>query len=967
MPLQKQPQTVPILGLDTHADPKAAPLGVLDIAENVWFKRAANGSGVEARKRLGTTALTRSIQGGSSISTGRRLATYKDERLQVSDVALYSYSPQLAKWVSKAGSTAAGVTAEPLVANRLGVTVPDSAAIGNIYVAVYELNGSVQYTVIDLATGERIVTDAAIGGVNPRIVALASSFIIFTASAGSVLAYKIDTSTPTTISGSSSVAATLNASNLYDVIRNGSNDSVLVAHHTTTPNVRIAIWNSNMTLGSTVTLGENAGVAIAWMTWDFSDANGYLGTCSAATGTKVSTIAQSPLAVSSTSTVDAAWTAMRNMVGFRTQAVGTVVYGEASASPTYNTLINRNGAALTWARSVGLASRVFKVGSTHYVMLAYESTLQPVYFLLSLDNNGNPLFTVKSFYGTAGGLTAKAQSLLATPVVLDSTTFLMPALRLPPLARRLSVGGTSYSSKSLWYLRVDLSGAGLSAPKQLGEQLHLPGGIINGYDGNAQSEVGFHLIPEKPTLTPAVGAGLLDTPATYNYYAVYEWIDGHGQIHQSAPSPVATVALAGGQNQVTVAVPTYRINGHPGLASGAQSVLIAIYRTEGGGTTPYKITSELNSGSADTISYLDQAADGTITSNQQLYTLGGVLPHIPAPSAKLLEVWRNRLFLLGTEDPLSLWVSNMFQLGEGVSFSDALVLTLEADGGYPTAMIEMDDRLLIFKAESIYQLTGTGPTPNGDNQYDQPARISATVGAISQAGVVKMRDGVMFKSAKGFFLLPFGASSPVKLKGVEAKESLTVTGACVMKDLEQVRFVTSDGTTLVYHYGLKDAEGMGIWSTFTGQAAVDCISWNGKFAYLASDGTVKEEVSGQWGDDGSNVTSKVRWARIAAAGLFGRFKLFALRLLGEMMASFTISVTTDISIYGAVVTETTTKAVTTSTLDPVAVQPAQERCEALQVTVQETSTTEGFRISGLGLEVGLKSGANKQPSGQFTA
>lgn len=999
MTLQKQAVGIPALGLNTLADAKSATAGEFDLAENMFLNKTARG-GAMLQKRYGGAALGLArFNGGANISSGSRLATYGSERLMLGRAtasaddpgSIHSYIPQYFLW-KPAGVTAnVGQGAAPGVGISAQTIAPDQFAgfpttsydmavnpAGTQMCVVWSDTLQNCYgSLIDLTTNE-VIAQGGIGQVATlgwiRVVALSTGFMTFRSgfTAGALTSRFLTYAGGTLIAADVSVDTILNATLKADFIKNGSNDSVLCAYHTTTPNTKILIWNANQTSGGSTTNAEIPSQAIGWVNWDFSDNNGYLAFVSAVTGAKVFTVAQAGPAVSATTTMDAAVTAAANITGYRTAAAAQFnVYIEVRAAATYNCLIRRwpgSGASSVFMRSVGLAGACFKVASNsrYYLPVAYDSTLQAGYYLVDvMRSTGTTVMPIvgRALYGLGGGLTATAS--LGSAAAITSSVTGLPVLRLIE-----NPSGTKM--RGVCILRFDFAATSVSGAKQVGEDLHYSAGITRIYDGALSTELGFHVFPEAPTLVAALG-GSLTLLGSYQYSVVYAWADNRGQWHRSAPSPIASVTLTGVQSQVTLTIPALRLtNKNDGDGSFMQNTVAEIYRTVASGTTFYRLKGArggFDLGSAvtvDTVSYVDQDSDATISGDAILYTAGKVLPRIGPPMARLMENWRNRLFLAGTENPLELWVSNEYSPGlGGVSFSDALVMSMESDGGPITALCEMDDRLVIFKRSAIYVLTGNGPTLTGDNQYQQPTRLTATIGAVEQRGVVKTKDGVMFKSTRGIYLLAHTGQIVYAGAGVDTYNSLTVTGACVLEDEEQVRFTTAEGRTLVYHYGFPDEQGIGRWTTYTNQPAVDCIVWNGKFVFLKSDGTVVEETVGAYTDpSATSITAKVRWAWLSLTQFFGRFKLYGVSILGDFLASFTLThrIAYD---YDATVVESETKSVTAATLPPLQLNPARRRAVAIQPTLEETSTTQGFTVSGLGLEVGVEPGAAKFGSDKF--
>jgi len=981
MTLQKTNVSIPIKGLNTGIDPKSAEPGECIFLENMFFHRTTRG-GAELKKRYGGAALTKAgANFGPTVAAGRKLAVFNDERLLVEGDLLRSYSPTLAGWSDKRAVSPVGLTLEHVsemafmgqLTGGTGCQQPDVAISGNLMAMAWvdtSTSFGVHACIIDRNTGVRVFQDTSIdGGVTSagwvRVIALASVFM-FVCSKGSTNQITVSTIAYSNLAwsgGSTVVASDLNASCKGDAIRNGANDSVLVAYHTTAPGLKVLVINSNKTAGSSATSANVPDQAIGWLHWDFSDGNAYLGYVGAAVGLKYASTPVGATPALTVNVADAATTTAAQVTGFRSGTT-VVLYVELRASPTYNTRIvfwsSQFGGAVTgYVRSVGIGARVFKVGAKYYMPFAYESPLQNCYFVALVDGTVTaPSVVARPLYGLGGGLSARAN--VGQPQVLaDGLTVLVPVLR-----RTSKLGATLFFGAAI--AKLDFGGTGMSSPKRIGDNLHIPGGFIRAYAGdgttsNVLAELGFFLFPEKPTLAQSAGAGALTLLGTYQYTVVYAFTDAQGQIHRSAPSEVASITLTGANNTVAVTFSTLRISGKRGMFGTSGGTCTAeVYASQNGGTTFYRISSQsLNDPAFDTSNTNDLQDDTAKGANERLYTTGGVLPHMPPPSAKLMEAWHNRLFLAGTENPNELWVSNEYRAGEGVSFSDALVIAMETEGGPITALAEMDDRLLIFKRGAIYALAGNGPSLTGDGQFDQPIRVSSAVGAVSQAGVIKARDGVLFVSPRGIYMYARNGQTVFVGAGVDTYSTLTITGACVLEDEEQVRFVSAEGTTLVYHYGLTNEQGIGRWTTFSNQAAVDCIVWNRVFARLASDGTVVEETPGAWADPGgAAIYVIIRTAWLFLTQWFGRFRLHRVLVEGNVRASinWTWNLYYDLESTAA---ETETNAISAATDHPLEINPARRRCASVHVQIEENSATEGFTVTALGLEVAVEPGRTK--------
>jgi hypothetical protein len=75
-------------------------------------------------------------------------------------------------------------------------------------------------------------------------------------------------------------------------------------------------------------------------------------------------------------------------------------------------------------------------------------------------------------------------------------------------------------------------------------------------------------------------------------------------------------------------------------------------------------------------------------------------------------------------------------------------------GGDITALKAMDDKLIIFKENAIFYLSGDGPNNLGQQDtFIEPQLISSDIGCSVKNSVVLTPAGIFFKSHKGIHLL----------------------------------------------------------------------------------------------------------------------------------------------------------------------------------------------------------------------
>lgn len=1000
MSLQKgsPPEFIPILGLDTNADPRNAPPGTLDIAQDCWFKRADVG-GWELRKRFGYTPRSASLLQGGTVGSGRKFCSFNNEQLILSAAGLYSWDAQASKWNTMAAAPAAPLctlTAEPVSATRLSALETCECAYGGGYICTVFGQGPNQpahVTVLSVATGARVLDTNLAWSVTTgiqeiRVVALATVFMIVASfQTGNLLASKtIAFASPTTVGAEVSVSTTAARSGnapFWDLQRAGSNDWALVGVQTTTPNTTVIRWNSNQTNGGSATSANVADGGMSWLTWDYSDGNGYLSYIGSAVGLKTFTVTATTAAISATTVNDAAVVTTSALSGYRTAGGQNNIFVTSAGGPTVNLFISRStgGVVSVYQRGACVVGKPFLKGGRYFLPCTFDnfSTAAPTsgvqidqrgYFILDVTSTAafSAVVVSKAFYGEGSGIPGRSTSGVVAIQAATSFADIDANRTVIALRRRASdgyvVGGfpSDANVRDAWLVTMDFSQPAASPSATAGENLFLPGGAVKEYDGTTLGEAGFHLTPEYPAPTVAAGGYGAGTAGLVGAIIVWKYTDNRGQVRHSAPSQAQFVSTTAANGITTIACQTYR------LSERATQVTIEVYLTAINGAVFYLVGQVVNDPTVDTVTFttgatLAAGAGPTLAQQQaQLYTTDGTLAHEPLPPARLMAAWRGRLFLAGTEDGTDLWVSDEWFSGEGIYFSSANVISLEKEGGPITALAEMDDRLIIFKRSALYELVGGGPSASGDGNFDQPARITATVGTVIPESVVKTPMGLMFQSLRGYYLLPIGGGLPMRLRAPEALEGTAVTGAVVLEDREQVRFVCATGTVLVYHYGFQDQGGVGRWTAFALQPAVDCAILGGAFCYLTSAGLVNAE-NGAWNDNGAGYGMVIEWTHLNLAGMFGRCKLYDVLANLQVLSATTL---TSLLAYnfddaGAnIPTESTPWTLATTSAVPIRLGPSQRRCTAVHVRLTEAASTgEGVRITGLGLEVGIESGGHR--------
>lgn len=343
---------------------------------------------------------------------------------------------------------------------------------------------------------------------------------------------------------------------------------------------------------------------------------------------------------------------------------------------------------------------------------------------------------------------------------------------------------------------------------------------------------------------------------------------------------------------VTLTIPTLRLT----AKTGVNLVRIVVYRWSEGQQNFYQVTSVqnpvLNSTTTDTVTFTDTSNDLTILGNPLIYTTGGVVEDIGAPATQLLTLYGDRLILVDSEDQNLLWYSKQVLEATPVEMSDLFTIyiapTIGTSGstGPITAISVMDDKLIIFKKDAIYYITGTGPDNTGaNNDFSSPVFVTATVGCNKQSSICMTPQGLMFQSSdKGIWLLGRDLNTSYIGAPVEAFNSDPVLSAITVPGTNQVRFNLGSGSMLMYDYFV------GQWGTFVGIPGVSSTIYSGLHVFLNSFGSVYQENPGSYLDGSNPVLMSFTTSWIKLSGLQAYQRAYYFYLLGTFLSPHNLSV-----------------------------------------------------------------------------
>lgn len=902
-------------GVETKMDSKAVPAIRLLGLENGVFHRAGS-----IKKRNGYSLLSKTVDGSATVYSGaKRLASRDDELLLFTNNRCYSKQSDVDQWTDAGALVAPTGYDRPAVHTGTAQTAPDHATANGVTVYAWEDSlGGVWWTAVDSTSGRvyRAPTQANAGGSRPRCVPVGDGLHIYYAVAAqhSINAIIVNTSTPSAPVSEMIVVEDLDTTNpVYDASPTTRTDSpaVLVWHENATTNVRVGYVTGGGTLGSpasglpsvaslAVTLNSTSPLAVAYYTASsrihIAYVNGSGGTVRILSGGDTSHAIGADLdetCIAYAAPVNVSRLTLAYVVGTgRAWAVF-----EESAAQTSNKycVVNyaeADGTAGTerTIRSVGLASRGFAIETTDaFAVFVHDTTYFNTYLTLRLED-----FAPAGRH-LPGAAHAPTASHLPTAYV-DADNIVTIALLYK--TRLESTNNDKFSETAIRRVVMDFDTEDSHQTVQFGLGLYLAAAMPQHYDGYKWTEQGFNMGPEYVPHASAAG-GSMTPSSTYEYKVWYEWTDKQGEIHRGPESVGISVVTGGSDTQVTLTLPTLRV-------TRKDNVRICVARSIPGDTaTLYRVTSldPTTSGAAangyvandttiDSIAFVDRMSDTDLRLQEQIYTVNGILSNDPAPLGSNIAVGRNRVFFTDAQDGSVVRFSQQRASGFGLEIAPELQLDVDPRGSDITALHEMDDVVYAFKESAIYAFNGDGPYADGGNTnnglvagFSSAQLITTDVGCTDPSSIVLTPAGLMFKSAKGIYLLARSREVVYVGSPVEVYNAQAVRRATVMPDRTAVLFLTDSGSSLYYDYLFQQ------WSTFTNHEGLDAAVVAGSYHYLRTNDVVFRETIGSYADGNARIALRLETAWLHLhEHLQGFQRFWNLLLLGTLQSPHQLAV-----------------------------------------------------------------------------
>lgn len=925
MPVRPTPVEFPFAGgLDTKTDEKLVQMpSVVDLKNAVFSKHGS------LKKRTGYTALSDTDITDTALSSLTRLDALDSQLVAAGGGSLYGYSANLDTWVDY-GSLPEMEPVVEILSDRSATQVnPVSAIGGGIRVTAWTEDAALHYQITDLAdTVLKPVTSLGTGFGELKAVGTPSGVLLICRNTATVDINSFFFSTDN-LGGTQReyLLANLHGDYLWDaaplwvtpssdtkkivaiaykntssdittffVNDSGSTDDILFGPYTTSATTSVT---TSLTLGSG-SHGQDPQTGTHFIYVLYGEADGstyadYLDYSNGFNNVPASVISELP---TYTTIVPKERTGGHVDVIYESSSDGKLYHAGGDYSSLSGTFTE------IFSADFDLASKAIRyeqytnsaANSRWYCLVHYNSTLQDS--LLLVDGTTRlPVAVVKS------GLCKERGSphQLPTPTRVGSNwEFVFP------LRQRVEVGPSqadAYTQDNAAKLTVypTRQNKMVSAVNQ--ESLYLTGSSLWQFDGANVVEAGFWFYPE---LTIG-SAGLTVSGGTLNYsvanepytitrtdgsagktilyYIVYEWTDNQGKRLQSASVPVTCTNFADPSvDNVTLTIPRIPY-------SYKNSVRAAVYRTHSESTAiAYRIGDAggaaypgVDVSSAD-YSFTDSTAENDLKSGEILYLSSGELDNVfPAPPRTLLS-HDDRLFYVTNDDPLRVYFTKRPSDFDQPGFNEGLYIQVPPDGGDVTALGTLDNKLVIFKRDRVYMVSGDGPNNLGVGSYSLPRLVSTDTGCKDANTIVRVPQGLMFQSDKGIYWLNRGEAVNYIGAPVELYNDYTIQSASILPDENLVIFLTNEERTIAFDYE------RGLWTTFTNHAGLGATVIDDSYYYLRNDGATVYKSADTYTDNGLEYTLEIKTPWIRPGGVQQRWHIRRAMVLGNYSSAHDIDV-----------------------------------------------------------------------------
>lgn len=528
----------------------------------------------------------------------------------------------------------------------------------------------------------------------------------------------------------------------------------------------------------------------------------------------------------------------------------------------------------------------------------------------------------------------------------------------------------------------------------------LAGALPYVYDGMNAHECGYVFRPAVMAITEAA-TGDFQPNDVVLYKVVYEWEDVRGGRWFSDTSITATYTVIGVSQALTVKIRVPSISAKPlGGFQFTGRIKINLYRADPEAPDDFRLvhtdTFMIFDGSGNPIvAFHTIVDDGTvdIESNERAYIFGNELNNACMPPCRSVVQHRDRLFCIDTEDNY-LWYTKPFARGRGFEWAREQRLPLPSRG---MALASVEGSLLVYNERQVLVLEGQGPGPTGQptDAYSRLMVLSQDQGCSEINAAWRFPGASIFRSFQGIWSVTGNLGLGYVGAAVEdtVRDALRFIDGNVDESKGCLALLATDGTSYSILRLWYDS---GRWSrdTFSAGAvgtAYSSLFHRGDFYIASTEGMLKR--SPHLFRDGGETLDEVYLAAIQT----GRYRLDSLasfkrlwRTLGMVRSDddetavglgaprgpgldVAMSVTTQGPVDGETEAVFSGEELGGGVPKTLRLHVKHQKGQSYRFRLEERRTLDtklatrgpfGYTFLGLGLEIGMKRGAAKQPGGR---
>lgn len=447
-----------------------------------------------------------------------------------------------------------------------------------------------------------------------------------------------------------------------------------------------------------------------------------------------------------------------------------------------------------------------------------------------------------------------------------------------------------------------------------GSLRYIAGAPLQVYDGRCLTEP-FQEVPGIVSATPSNSTGTLTNSATYSYIVHWEMTLADGSFWVSAPSDPFAVTMGAADDTVTLVVSTPH---HSAIAGGstadghlapqitavvsrtvfADSIQGSIYRRAVTATVPAGLNNY-----GDNLTIIDTTPDATLATQGAVYTqaergaLSGCLEHDAPRSGQYLAASESRLYLAGQLRRNQFQASKEAFIEEPFTFSEFSPFFGQVNAEI-RGIFSLDQARLVFTADDIFAVFGTGPDDLGGGQLEAPIRIPTPSGLEDWRSFLEAPDGLYFQlDDTKLYQLPRGGGSPA-WAGIDIQDTLVsypvITGACKSRRDDSALFACQNTSAGTDGRILVRSLRTGVWSQDNAplqtSEGIEAISAYGDTVAYISGGTVYVQSATGFADETSTVIpTVVRTQPLYPFGLGGTGLIHDVLLVGEYRSAGTLA------------------------------------------------------------------------------